>query len=63
MSNKIDKLLIIYNRFIEEYQNNSYKSNNINLAFRCWLEQQYDINNKLILLKFKKYLPSYINVY
>ena len=69
MPNKIDKLLIIYDRFIE-YRTNKIKIINSNpylekvddndFKFQFWLEQQYGINNNLVLLKFKKYLPEYI---
>jgi len=70
MSSKIEKLLIIYDKFIE-YRTNKIKiiNSNPNLEnvtendfnFKFWLEQQYDINYNLVLLKFQKYLPKYIN--
>ena len=71
MTNKIDKLLMIYDRFIK-YRTNKIKIINDNAGFvrvtendytfKFWLEQQYDIDNKLVLLKFEKYLPEYISV-
>lgn len=70
MSSKIEILLIIYDKFIE-YRTNKIKIINSNpnienvtendFNFKFWLEQQYDINNNLVLLKFQKYLPKYIN--
>jgi len=70
MSSKIEKILIIYDKFIE-YRTNKIKiiNSNPNLEnvtendfnFKFWLEQQYDINYNLVLLKFQKYLPKYIN--
>ena len=70
MTYKIEKLISIHNRFIE-YRTSKIQNINNNVGyskvsendfkFKLWLEQQYDINNKLIILKFQKYLPSYIN--
>jgi len=67
---KMEKLILIHNQFIE-YRTNKIQiiNNNVGYSkvsendfkFKLWLEQQYDINNKLIILKFQKYLPSYIN--
>jgi hypothetical protein len=69
MTCKIEKLILIHNRFVE-YRTSKIQNINNNVGysavsendfkFKIWLEQQYDINNKLIILKFQKYLPSYI---
>lgn len=60
MTRKIDNLLAIYNRFLEYKKNKNQSIIHNSSDFKLWLEQQYDLNNKLILLKFEKYLPAYV---